>query len=99
MDNRTRKELSSILERGIDTVCEPSTRRAWKDGIPELVAAIGRHFTPEEIEMIMGGTLPPDTDPEGRPYCTTESVDPPLICHLTVGHPGDHEALFLWGTP
>ena len=48
--------IAQILESGGHvTLGTPEARRTWLDGLPELVTVIARHFTAEELDVIVEG--------------------------------------------
>lgn len=58
LDERHRQALRSILQKGgLAALGTESARLVWNDGIGELVALAGWHFTAEELDVIEEGTL------------------------------------------
>lgn len=56
LEDRHREALRRILKAGGHvTLGTEAARSAWYDGLPEVVALIGAHFTPEELDLIAAG--------------------------------------------
>lgn len=57
LDEHHRHALHTILRKGGMVVLgTQEARDTWADGLSEAVALIGRHFTPEELDIITRGT-------------------------------------------
>lgn len=56
LNEHHRIALAGILRRGAHvTLGTQESRETWINGLDEMVALIGSHFTPEELDVITEG--------------------------------------------